>query len=349
MKLKGAKIEAFLRSPDPSTRAILIFGPDEGLVQERAMHLCKGVLQDLNDPFRVAELFATDLKNDPARLADEAQSISFGGGQRLVRVRQASDLCVLACEGLLHADVVTDTVVIIDAGDLNPRSKLRKLFETAKNAVCLPCYSDDARTLPNIIKETLTSHGLTADRDAVFLLAQHLGADRSVTRGELHKLALYMGDDKQVTSTHVQAVIGDTAANNVDDVIYAAASGNFALLDSTLSRVLADGTNPVQLVRACQRHFHRLSLARGEITRGLNVGEAVKALRPPVMFMRADAFKAQLNVWSSQKLVRAFEVLTQCEIDCKTTGLPAAAVTGRAFLALAQAAQSGRPARRRSA
>ena len=347
MKLTGGKAEAFLQRPDPTVRAILIFGPDEGLVRERSLRLAKSVIEDLNDPFRSVEVFGTDLKSDPSRLADEAQSISFGGGQRLVRVRQATDQCIAAAQALLEADIQTDTMVILDAGDLNPRSKLRKLFETNKKAVCLPCYVDDSRSLPQVIREGLTAHGLRIDPDANALLVQFLGSDRSVTRGELEKLALYMGDDPHVTINHVRAAIGDSGANDVDDVVYAAAAGDFGNLESALARVLADGTNPVQLVRACQRHFQRLHLARGFMATGKNAGEAVKSLRPPVMFMRVSAFQAQLNMWSPARLTRAFDVLTQCETDCKTTGLPAQAITGRALLALAQAAKAGQRNSRR--
>jgi DNA polymerase-3 subunit delta len=347
MKLTGGKVDAFLRSPDPKVRVIFIFGPDEGLVRERALHLSKQAVGDLNDPFSVVELFSGDLKADPARLADEALSISFAGGPRLVRLRQATDVCVDACKVLLSANISNDTLVVIDGGDLSPQSKLRKLFEASKTAVCLPCYADDARSLPAIIRESLSAHGFTADRDALALLAQSLGSDRSVTRGELDKLALFMGDERQVKVEHVRAAIGDSAANVVDDVVYAAAGGDTALLEASLSRVLADGTNPVQLVRACQRHFHRLHLARSYMTDGMNAFDATKALRPPVMFMRVDAFKIQLNLWPNAKLTRAFDILTQCETDCKSTGLPAEAMTSRALLALAQAAKAGRTPTRR--
>jgi len=348
MKITGAKVESFLRAPDPDARAILVFGPDEGLVRERAARLAKLVVDDLNDPFRVVEFTGQQLKEDPARLADEAAAISFGGGRRVVRVRQAADACEPACKSFLDLDTPADALVVLDAGDLPPRSKLRRLFETARNAACIPCYADDARTLPDVIRQTLNGFGLSADRDAMALLTQSLGADRSVTRGELEKLALYMGDDKQVTEAHVRAVVGDSGAAGLDDVIYAAAGGDAARLEMALGRVLADGTNPVQLVRAAQRHFQRLHVARGAMAGGANADQAVKALRPPLIFKLADAFKRQLMLWPEDKLARAFDVLTQAETDCKTTGLPADAVAGRALLTLAQAAKAGQrqPARR---
>ena len=341
MKITGAKVEAFLRAPDPGLRATLIFGPDEGLVRERAQRLAKLVLDDLNDPFRVVELSGAQLKDDPARLADEAAALAFGGGRRVVWVRQAADSCESACKSFLEMDTPADALVVLDAGDLSPRSKLRKLFEAAKNAACIPCYVDDARTLPDVIRQSLGAHGLSVDRDALSLLVQSLGSDRSVTRGELDKLALYMGGEKQITAEHVRAVVGDSGASGVDDAIYAAAGGDLGKLETALSRVLADGAGAVQIVRAAQRHFQRLHLARGNMAGGMSADEATKALRPPLLFTVADAFRGQLTLWSEDKLARAFEILTQAETDCKTTGLPAEAITGRALMALAQAARSG--------
>ncbi|MFA5040570.1 MAG: hypothetical protein WC464_02930 [Bdellovibrionales bacterium] len=39
MKLPTSRIPSFLRSPDPAVRIFLIYGPDAGLVRERANHL----------------------------------------------------------------------------------------------------------------------------------------------------------------------------------------------------------------------------------------------------------------------------------------------------------------------
>jgi len=340
MKLKGGQIEGFLRAPDPATRAILVFGPDEGLVRERALRLAKTAVEDLRDPFRVVQLSPTDLKNDPARLNDEAAALSMGGGPRVVWVRQANDTCTPACQALLQLDTPMGALVVIDGGDLNPRSKLRKLFETAKNAVCVPCYADDQRSLPAVIRESLQRSGLTADPAAMNALVQNLGRDRSVTRSELGKLALYMGEGKQVSAEDVSAAIGDSAASGVDDVIYSAASGERERLETALTRVLAEGTQAVQLVRAAQRHFQRLHLVRGHMAQGQNPDQATRALRPPLMFKLADAFKRQLSLWPEAKLARAFEILTEAEMECKTTGLPAATLCSRAFMSLAHAARS---------
>ncbi len=91
MKIAPRDADAFLRSPDPAARAVLVYGPDAGLVSERVEALVKGVAGDLSDPFRVADFSAKELIDDPARLADEAAALSLTGGRRAVRLRQGDD------------------------------------------------------------------------------------------------------------------------------------------------------------------------------------------------------------------------------------------------------------------
>ena len=91
MKVAAGQVEGFLRRLDPQIRAVLLFGPDAGLVRERADTLARAVCPDLRDPFRVAELTAATLVADPARLADEAAQISLMAGRRVVRLRDAGD------------------------------------------------------------------------------------------------------------------------------------------------------------------------------------------------------------------------------------------------------------------
>ena len=342
MKLNAGGIRAFLGKPDAAMRAVLLYGPDTGLVKERAEALTKTRVADLHDPFGVSELGAGDLKTDPARLADEAQALSLGGGGRVVRVRQATDGCSDAVRSFLELDTPAEAMVLIEAGELGPRSSLRKLFEGAANAVALPCYADGARDLADVVRQTLSKNNLTIGRDAMAALVQSLGADRGLTRGELEKLVLYKDSSGEVTIEDVAAVVGDAAATSMDDVVNAAAVGDAGALDSALSKTLGEGANPVQVVRAAQRHFQRLHLAAGEMAKGKSAGDAMKALRPPVFFQNQDRFVHQLRLWPVTRLARAFELLTEAELGCKSTGLPAEAICGRALIQIAQAARSAR-------
>src|ERR1700755_3208625 len=91
MIIKSHEADRYTAKPPKDLAIALVYGPDAGLVQERAEKLLKSVVPDLSDPLHVADLSEPVLLADPARLADEAAAISMMGGRRVVRVRGAGN------------------------------------------------------------------------------------------------------------------------------------------------------------------------------------------------------------------------------------------------------------------
>jgi len=341
MKIPAGRGESFVKSPDAAMRAILVYGPDGGLVRERVQRLVKGVVADVKDPFRVAELTPARLKEDPARLADEAAALALTGGRRVVVLRDAGDSQAEIIASFL-ANPKGDALVVVEGGEMGPRSALRKLFEGADNAAALACYADEGGSLAAVIQEELKTAGLAADPDALAFLIGHLGGDRRLTRSEMGKLVVYMGGAGRVRLEDAVACVGDSAALSMDDLALAAADGDHATAQRVLDRLLREGTPPVSVLRALARHFLRLHLAAGLVAQGRSPEQALAALKPPVIFKVADRVKRQLSRWPAETVGRALEVLTEAEIDCKTTGMPAAEICSRALMQLARAAGRAR-------
>lgn len=343
MKLPVARIEAFLQRPDPEIRAVLLFGPDLGLVRERANTLGRSVADDLHDPFRVADLTGATLAADPARLFDEAAQISLMGGRRLVRVRDVGD-----ANGSLFARFLADSpgeaLVVVEAGDLPARSALRRAFDDSPRAVPIGCYPDTTRDLTEVIGKTLAAHRITASRDATEFLTGHLGGDRLLTRAELEKLTLYAGDGGRVELDDARLSVSDSAVLSLDDAVLAAAEGDTAGLDRALDRVFQEGESPVAVVRATLRHLQRLHSLAARIARGEATEGVLRGARPPIFFKQQERFRRQLRRWSEEPLRRELDGLADAEARIKTTGMPAETICRAALFALARnAAGSTRP------
>ena len=340
MKLGGAQVERFLRQPDPARPVVLVYGPDEGLVRERVERLIRAVLEDPKDPFRTSELGVDQVRGDPARLADEARSLCLLGGRRVVRLRQASDQASAACRALLALPEI-DALVVIDAGELPAGSSLRRLIEGASNAVAIACYRDEGQDLAVFVDGELARRGLSLDPDARAHVLDHVGADRGVTRSELDKLALYLGDGvagapgpRRATVEDVAAVLGDSAALGLDDLVHAAALGHTAALERCLERLLGEGEHPVRLVRSLANHFARLHRLAALLERGEPLEGVIERARPPIHFRRKSSVRSELRLWSAARAARALARLLEAEIACKTTGWPARVICQEALFAV---------------
>src|SRR5438105_282143 len=139
--LKPAQVEAFLARPNPAQPIVLVFGPDAGLVRERAQALIGAAVDDPGDPFSLARLEGDELASEPTRLVEEANTIPLFGGRRAVWVKAGARNFTPAVEALLAAPA-PDCRVVIDAGDLKRNAPLRAICERPRNAVAPPCYAD---------------------------------------------------------------------------------------------------------------------------------------------------------------------------------------------------------------
>lgn len=344
--LKGRAINGFLAAPDRAVRAVLVYGPDGGLVRERAERLAKRVVADLKDPFNAIEFAEADLKAAPERLADEAAQLSFLGGERLIRVRSASEAVAAAAailvEGLESGAIKANALVVIEAGDLAKTAKLRKIFETAKSAAAaLPCYADGPEDVRTLAGEMSAAEGLKFDADALDLTVALLGDDRGVTRAELEKLILYKGPKAVragagvISLEDVRACLSDGVGEALDEAAAAAADGRIAAADAALWKSAVAGASPISLLRAAQRTLARLREAQVLIADGRAPESAMKALRPPVFFGEERAFRARLSNWPLDRLDAALELVLEAELSAKSTGAPQREIAERAFLRLA--------------
>ena len=341
MEVKSSAAERFIGQLPKDLVAALVYGPDQGLVRERAATVAKSVLPDLNDPFRVAELDEGVLDADPARLWDEAAALSMIGGRRVVRVRGAGNGLAKAFEQFL-SEPKGDALIVLEAGELAKSASLRRVFDEADNAAAIACYPDRESDLEDIVRAALKEKGLSIEADALDYAASRLGSDRGVTRSELEKLALYAMGEKTVTAADVAAVMGDESELRMDETFDAAGEGDYVRLDKSLSRLWAAGTSPVAVLRQAMTHFQRLLIVRVESDEGKNAALAIKKLRPPVHFSREPSFRAQAARWTASRLEEALAHLYEAEALVKTTAVPGEAASGRALLSVAALANAGR-------
>ena len=321
-----------------------MYGPDSGLVRERISEVVDKIADDPTDPFTVADFPPSVLTKGSVRLVDEVLAISFAGGRRVLTVREAGDEVTEAVSAVLENEAGRHelaALVIVGAGNLTPRSSLRRLFEGDDACAALPCYSDDEAGLAQLVRNSLSAAEITFDPPALHTATALLGNDRQANRREIEKLVLLAGANGHLSEQMVLASLGDNAEASAEAAVLSAADGNYDGLVGHLVRVWADGTEPVAVIRSAQRHFQRLHYVLAQTNDGVPVEAAIKRLRPPVFWRVAGQFRAQLTNWSLATLEISLARLTDAELSAKSTGTPAALVCDRALMSIAQLARSG--------
>lgn len=335
MKIAPKAVEAFLATPDRECHAVLLYGPDSGLVRDRAKRMAAAVLSGNDDPLALLDITEATLTEDPARLADELSAISMLGGKRVIMVRDAGDKTTKIVESA--SDCFNSDVFLIVCGDeLNTRSSLRAWFEKDAKCAAIACYRDEVRDVQDAIRKVIGGAGVAIDREASEYLAQQLGNDRYVTYQELEKLVTYAGDSKRLTVEDIRLLVDYNRETNLDDLVNAVADRNLKSLESMLAHLLREGTSPVAYLRALQRYFNRLYYIRSQMAAGSSAEQVIQSLRPPVFFKQVPVLTRHVQNWGMDQIIKALKLLVSAELACKTSDLPPVATSSRKLLQVTQ-------------
>jgi DNA polymerase-3 subunit delta len=332
MKIDAGRVDGFLKNP--STPLILIHGPDSGLVAERGLAFARGVEGALNDPFRFAELHHPD----PGTFLAEATAASLTGGKRVVRVREAHEQLLKPLETLLKAP--PDALIILEAGELTPKSKLRALAEKSAGIASITCYPVDTARLPGIITTRLRALGVGIEPDAAAWVANNVSGEEGPLRQALELLRLYAGEQPVLTLADVSSALADGGDTSMSEAIDATLLGDPTATDRALTLAYAEGVTPVGIIRVLLTDLLRLRVAAAAMEAGASAAEAMSAMRPPVFFKRQAVVTKILGIWNAGSLTAAIRAALAAETACKTTLIPDHAFCRQTMLALASRART---------
>ncbi len=332
MKLTGQAAARFLGQPDPAYAGALLFGPDAMRISLKRAALVQALTgPDGESEMRLNRQMPGDLRKAPGALADAIKEIGFFPGQRVVLVEQATDATTQAMQLALSDWQPGDAMIVCVAGQLAARSKLRKLFETAKNAVAIGIYNDPPR--PDEIEAQLAKSGIApVAPDALHDL---ITLGQSLDPGDfgqlVEKLSLYtLGANGPVSSEDVAncAPASDLAA--VDDVIRDVADGRADRIGASMMRLSGQGLAPTTLCIGVTRHFRQLH-ALAASNQGAEA--AISRIRPPIFGPRRAQMLRQAQSWSVARLEAALRTLMDTDLMLRSgRPVPAFAAVERAFI-----------------
>lgn len=301
MKATAPQIRAAMSAPSPDIRLYLLHGPDEAGAADLAARLARALGPDVE---RV-DFDGPTLRADPARLADEAASLSLFGGRRYLRATVGDEACE-AAQALLDAPRAGSPAVLIAPG-LRATSKLVKLAIDARGALAFACYVPNARDAEALAREIAAEHGLRFAGRAAARLAHAATGDRAVMAREVEKLALFLDAApdrlRELDDAALDAVGADLGEAEADAAIAALVAGRPAALGAELLRLEEAGVAPIAWLRQLGTRLRLLAELRAEIDRGAEPVDAVKRRRLP--WPQEATIVAALARWTTPMLTSA--------------------------------------------
>jgi DNA polymerase-3 subunit delta len=319
VKANRAQIERALRTPDRDLRFLLLYGPD----QAGSRGLAKLLAEAMGSDAERIDLSGAELKSDPARLADEAASISMFGSGRYIFVEADGEEVLPAVEALIETSVAGNPVVIV-AGALRATSRLLKLALAQPAALAFASYIPEGRDADRLVLDLSRQAGLVMRPDAARRVAEAAGGNRALIESELQKFALYLdaAPDRPKPIDHdlIDALGTDSDEGDLSRLADGVAAGDPVQVQAELLRLSTQGVEGITLVRALLRRMLLLARLRAEVERGKTIDAVMTSEGKYLFWKEKPAVAQQLSRWRPDLLAKAISRLMDAERQVKAAG-----------------------------
>ena len=315
-------------------RIFYFCGPDESGSSDAAATIAR-----LLGEAEKIDLAGADLRKDPARLADEARSVSLFGDKRVINVRCAGDEVFDAVEALIASPVEGWPVLIVASG-ASDKSRVAKLLADRPDALVAMFHPADVRSVAQVVRTMADGLGVRLGDDLAERIARNAALDARTARSEVEKLALYLDASPQAPRSADAQALDAIGAVNADDglmpLVNVALSGESGRLAGELARMRELGLSPVGVLLMAERRAAQLAMLAGKLGRRSDISALLEQER--VFFRDQTDVANQLRRWRGRKLERLIAKLADLHRALLADSRNAELLLAQGFAEIARAA-----------
>ena len=288
---------------------ILFYGKNEGLKNDNI----KNLLKDKNEILYYDE---KDILDNPNKFIEATLSKSLFENEKIIIIKRATDKIKNIIDQISFKDI-EDLIILINADNLEKKSKLRSLFEKNKKFVSVAFYPDNDQTLYKIAHNFFTKNKILISASNINLIVSKCSGDRHNLVNEIEKIESFCKNNKKVTiedihkltnlieNHSVSELIDNCLVKNKKKIIHILNENNFSNDDSIL--ILRTFLNKLKKI---------LSLAL-EYKINKNIDDVISKAKPPIFWKDKEITKQQIYKWSPENIKNSIFKVSELELLVK--------------------------------
>lgn len=322
MKADRNRIERALDAPPADIRLYFLYGPDEA----GSAALVKRLERAMGPGAERIDLDGATLKGDPARLADEAASMSMFGDKRWIRLSGFGDEALPAIEALFESAQAGNPVVAL-GGALKGTSKLVKLALDNSATLAFASYPPGEREAGQIAAAIAQERGLRLPAELSRRIVELTAGDRALMAGEIEKLALFLDAAPEHPATATAEALDALSAEAVDadtgPLVNAVIGGDIDRLQHELVMIDLRGASLAGIFRPLLTRALLVASIRAEYDRDGRLDAAMERAGKAIFWKDKPQVQGQVKRWTAPAISRAISRLSHAERatrDAKNAG-----------------------------
>jgi DNA polymerase-3 subunit delta len=288
---------------------ILLYGKNEGLKNETLNTLNK----DKNDISNYEEKEILESENV---FIENILSKSLFEKKKFIVIKRATDK-ILKIIQILHLKDLEDTTIIINAENLEKKSKLRSYFEKDKNLICIPFYPDSDQTLSKLAYSFLRDKKISISPSNINLVIKKCNGDRGALVNELKKIEFFGKSGKKINSENISKLINLNENHSISELIDNCLAKNKKKIINILNENNFNNEDCIMIARSFLIKAKKLLVLSTTFENNKNIDLTISSAKPPIFWKEKEITKQQIYKWKSENIKELIYSLSKIELQIK--------------------------------
>ena len=308
MIFKSYVLEQNLKSID-DCKIILFYGENQGLKEE-----FKKNIKEANKNNEKLNLLQDEIIKNENLLINEISNKSLFNNKKIIFIDQVNEKILNIIEEM--AEDVSDEKIVIFAGNLDKKSKLRSYFEKSKSCGIVACYQDNEITIKKIITNKLSDYqGLSTQ--VINFIIQNTGLDRSKVNNEIEKIkSCFL--EKKINLEKIDLLLNIKTNDDFNKLKDEALKGNKIKTNKLLADTVFEPESNINYLNSINQRINKLYEIEKMKQNNSNTETLVSSLKPPIFWKDKPVLIEQTNKWNENKIKKALEETYTVELQIKT-------------------------------
>ena len=288
----------------------LVYGKNEGLKTE-----CIDKILNKNNA-KVFSYEEKQIKDETENFYENILSDSLFESSKTIIINRASDKIYETTKDLINRNL-SNIKIIINAGILDTRSKLRSLFEKDKDLICIPTYPDNNDTLSKLATMFFRKEKISISQQNINLIVEKCGGDRNNLNNELNKIKSYSGEKKQISSEQILRLVNLSENYASSELIDHCLAKNINKTINILNENNYNSDECIVILRTFLSKAKRILKLAIEFERNNDINKTINSAKPPIFWKDKDIVKIQLDKWKPAKIEELINAINDIELEIK--------------------------------
>jgi len=288
----------------------LLYGKNEGLKAD-----CINQILEKNNG-KVFNYDEKQIKDEIESFYENVLSNSLFESEKIIIINRASDKIFETIQDLINRNI-TNIIIIINAGILETRSKLRSLFEKKNDLVCIPTYPDNNDTLSKLAVIFFRNENISISQENINLIIEKCNGDRNNLNNELNKIRNYANDKKKLSSQEILKLINLSENYEISELIDNCLALNKNKITKILNENNYNNEDCIIILRTFITKAKKILKLAIKLEENKDINKTINSAKPPIFWKDKEIVKVQLNKWKPDKIKELIKNINNVELEIK--------------------------------